>query len=190
MEIYDNETPRNSGFVAIEDGTIYGAGLGLRVRCVDWTLDHQEVCRMTMRLITRHSEDFDIYSKPDLAKSPYAREGYVPKIQAFYATLKVESVIWTFPENFRPQYLESEKTIEYLLEVDDARIVAYVDDIAWSSYLYGQQANFDYSLTRKDFECTSILIRAPLAIGEVKERRRYRSNGSPDKYEMVERKVL
>jgi hypothetical protein len=87
---------------------------------------------VTTRLITRHSEDFDIYSNiVDPAKSPYAHNrSYVPKIQAFYARLKIESAIWTMPENYRPPALESEKTVEYLLEVDDGRIVACVDELS------------------------------------------------------------
>jgi hypothetical protein len=143
---------------------------------------------MTIRLTTRHSEEFDIYTDAvDPCKSPYATsvKDYAAKVVAFYKRLGVRSAIWTAPEAERPKYLERHKTVEYLLEVGEDRVVAYVDELGWSDYLYGKQADFEFSKTPKTFGMTTILVAPPIKVEEVIAIRRYRRTNGPDSYELV-----
>lgn len=94
------------------------------------------------------------------------------------------------PESYRPPCLEPGKEIEYLIDVNEGRIAAYVDEHSWSDFLYGNRDDFNFSLTRKDFALTSILVRAPLQAGEVKERRTLRAIRGIDVYECVRTEML
>ena len=145
---------------------------------------------MLIRVTTRHSSDFDILTaNPDPAQSPYAKfcKDYGRKVRAFYDELGIRSAIWTTPEAHPPRYLESLKPIEYLLEVDEARVAAYVNEDTWSPYIDERLPAFEYSRTRVNYGTMSILVIAPLELAEVKEFRRYRRINGPDKYELVER---
>ncbi len=144
---------------------------------------------MTIRVTTRHCEGFDICAQTvDSSKSPYARAqpDYVAKVTAFYQQLGVDSAIWTTPEAEPLKYLETCKPVEYVLEVDERRVIAYVDESTWSDYLYGKRGDFTFSKTPVQYEVTSILVSPPVTPAEVKARRRYRSGGQPDHYELVE----
>jgi hypothetical protein len=145
--------------------------------------------QMSIRVTTRHSEGFDICAGTiDASKSPYARTvgDYTAKVKAFYRQLGVPTAIWAVPEVERPKYLEPRKTVEYVLEVDESRVVAYVDEEEWSAYLYGKRGDFAFSEAPAPYRMTSILIRAPVARAEVKARRRYRCTNGPDRYELVD----
>jgi hypothetical protein len=144
---------------------------------------------MTIRITTRHGEDFDICAETvEPGKSPYARNvrDYTAKVMAFHAQLGVRSAMWTTPEAERPKYLERCKPVEYLLEVDEGRVVAYVDELSWSDYLYGRREDFDFSKTPRQYAMTSILISTPIEKAEVKAIRRYRCTNGPDHYELAE----
>ena len=144
---------------------------------------------MTIRVTTRHCEDFDICAETvDPSKSRYARTvpDYAAKVTAFYKQLGVRSAIWTTPEAERPKYLETCKPVEYVLEVANGRVIAYVDELTWSDYLYGKRKDFTFSKTPVQYEMTSILISPPITKAEVKARRRYRRTNGPDHYELVE----
>lgn len=144
---------------------------------------------MTVQVITRHSEDFDIHTETiDPALSPYVRtvRNYVAKISAFYSRLGICSAMWTTPAADRPMYLETCKPVEYVLELDEDRIVAYVNEKTWSAYLYDKRKTFDYSTTPKHYKMTSILVAIPIRKADVKAFRRYRRTNGPDKYELVE----
>ncbi len=145
---------------------------------------------MTVQVTTRHSEDFDIHTETiDPAMSSYAGTvpDYVAKVKAFYSDLKIRSAMWTVPAAERPAYLEPCKPVEYLLELDENRIVAYVNSHTWSDYLFDKRNNFDYSTTPTQYEMTSILIHTPIRQTEVKEFRRYRQMKDSLKYELVKK---
>ena len=78
----------------------------------------------------------------------------------------------------------------YLLEVNEDRIVAYVDETTWSDYLYDRRETFDYSATATQYGITSILVATPITKAEVKAVRRYRRTNGPEKYELVEEIIL
>jgi hypothetical protein len=135
---------------------------------------------MFIRVTTRHGQDFDIHAAViDPAKSPYARsfheDVYQWKVRAFYAELGVSSAMWTTPDSQAfPKAFEPHKPIEYLLEVEEERVIAYVDEMTWSPYLHGMRPRFEYSRTPKWYENTSVLVATPIRTAEVKEIRRYR----------------
>lgn len=144
---------------------------------------------MTIRVTTRHSEDFDICTNAvDPSKSPYAREpDYAAKVTALYQQLGVASAIWTTREADRPKYFEKCKPVEYVLEVDEGRVIGYVDELIWREYLCGERHDFTaFSKTPMKYETTSILLSTPLTPADVKARRRYRSAGPPSRYKLVE----
>ena len=60
--------------------------------------------------------------------------------------------MWTTPATDRPKYLETCKPVEYALELDEDRIVAYVDEGTWSDYLYDKRETFDYATTPVDYQ--------------------------------------
>ncbi len=142
---------------------------------------------MTIRVTTRHSEDFDVLTEMiDPTKSPYVESvnDYVRKITGFYTELGVKSAIWTWAAAWQPEFFESDKPVEYLLELSEDRVIAYVDEQTWSPYLYGKRKDFVYSRTPVQYTYTSVLVTAPLRREEVKEFRRYsRTNLSHCKLE-------
>lgn len=144
-----------------------------------------------LRLITQHSLDFDILSSTvDHSRSPYFNsvEEYVAKLKAFYAELGVAEVLWTSPEDEPRDGMTVLKPAEYLLEVDESRVVAYVDELSWSPYVTGEtDAPFRYSRSPERYGVTSILIAMPLRREEVIEYRRYQID-NPDRFYMIERK--
>ncbi len=146
---------------------------------------------MLLRLITRHDERFDILTRDiDLTKSPYCKicDRYEEKARAFYDRLGIASAIWAWRENEPPKNFEYIKPIEYLLEMDSQRIVAYVDAWSWEEYLVsGRLEKLRYATTPTSYQSTSILIAAPINKDEVLEFRRYRGSGRPDQNELVER---
>ena len=147
---------------------------------------------MQIRVLTRHPEDFDIHTVTvDPAKSSYAHlANYTLKLTAFYRQLGIRSAIWATPESEPFAYLETGKNFEYVLEVDESRVVAYVDEATWSAYLYGNKGTFDYSTTPQDYQNTSVIIPTPIKKDEVKAIRRYRRMNGPGSFELVEEKTL
>lgn len=147
---------------------------------------------MQIRVLTRHSEDFDIYTKRvDPAKSSYAHiSNYTLKVTAFYQQLGIRSAIWATPESEPFRFLEIEKDIEYVLEVHESRVVAYVDEPTWSAYLYGNRDAFEHSTTPQGYESTSLIIPTPIRKDEVKAMRRYRRTNGPESFELVEEETL
>jgi hypothetical protein len=123
---------------------------------------------------TRHSVDFDIFMLLiDPAQSPYAQDfpGYAPRLRSFYETLGVRSALWKVAEEQKLQVVEPSKPIEYILEVAEDRIVAYVNDVQWTYFFQGKATGFDYSRTPRQYPFTSILVAAPIQPSEVKEKR-------------------
>jgi hypothetical protein len=129
---------------------------------------------MPIRVITRHGDGFDIYSATiDPAKSPYANcvANYTQKILDFYSQLGVTSAQWT--ATWEPEFIEADKHFEYLLELTEDRVIAYVDEQSWSSFLFGKTNSFEYSRTPMQYEYTSVLVTPPIRREEAKELRRY-----------------
>lgn len=147
---------------------------------------------MQIRVLTRHSEDFDIHAETvDPAKSSYARmPNYALKVTAFYQQLGIRSAIWAVLESEPFSFLEGGKNIEYVLEVNESRVVAYVDESIWSAYLYGKRDTFDYSTTPQEYQSTSVIIPTPIKQVEVKAIRRYRRTNGLGSFELVEEKIL
>ena len=147
---------------------------------------------MRIRVLTRHSQDFDIHTVTvDPAKSPYAHlPNYILKVTAFYRQLGIRSAIWATLESEPLSILESGKNFEYVLEVDESRVVAYVDGRTWPEYLYGKRDTFDYSTTPQKYQSTSVIIPTPIKNDEVKAIRRYRRTNGPGSFELVEEKTL
>ncbi len=144
---------------------------------------------MSIRVTTRHSEEFDILSpKTDLAKSPFAQAGsardYIAKVTSFYAELGGKSMIWSTPEKTTPQesfilqFFAIDKPMEYLLEVEEDRVMAYVDEFEWADYREDRRATFRWSKTPARYDVMSMLIAAPIKREEVREVRRYRGSQS------------
>lgn len=149
---------------------------------------------MRIRVLTRHSQDFNIHTVTvDLAKSPYADipgYDYVLKVTEFYRKLGIRSAIWATPESEPFLCLETGKEFEYVLEVDESRVVAYVDESTWAAYLEGNQGTFHCSTTRQEYQSTSVIIPTPIKQVEVKAIRRYRRTNGPGSFELVEEKTL
>src|SRR5262245_48722783 len=125
-----------------------------------------------VRVTTRHPEDFDLLSQDiDPARSLYAIHNveYASKIKAFYSTLDVPAAIWSAPEDQPMEYVEPGKTIEYLLTVEENRIIAYVDECTWSHFLSGQRSAFSYSRTAVRYDVTSVLVAVPIKPEEIRE---------------------
>jgi hypothetical protein len=142
-------------------------------------------------LTTRHSDDFDILTTfREPAESPYSHyETYVPRVTAFYAELGVKSALWTVFAEDAPLYVETDKTIEYLIDVAESRIIAYVDEIVWSPYVTGETDGpfCSFSRTPVRYAETSILVALPLQSYEVKEWRRYELlGGGPKDFRLAE----
>jgi hypothetical protein len=134
---------------------------------------------MPIRVTTRHDDGFDILTdRIDPEKSPYARTvpGYLQKIKRFYTELGVASAMWTAA--WQPEFFETDKPLEYLLELSEHRVIAYVDEETWSPYLFGKRHDFVYSLTPVQYEFTSVLVAVPVKREEVKKLRRYTSDAS------------
>ena len=135
---------------------------------------------MLIELITRHAPDFDLISAGiDPGKSPYAPyvgDQYARRITAFYNDIGVTSAVWTWPSSQPPQFFEPCKPIEYVLDVDETRVIAYVDEDTWSPYLFGKRSSFNYSRCPVKYPITSMLIESPVRIEEIREIRRYRVN--------------
>jgi hypothetical protein len=134
---------------------------------------------MVIRVWTRHCEDFDVLTEMiDPAQSPYARTvpGYVEKVSRFYRELGVTSAMWTAA--WQPEFLEPEKPVEYLLELSEKRVIAYVDEETWSPYVFGKRLDFVYSRTPAQYRFTSVLVAVPIRREEVKELRRYTSTAT------------
>jgi hypothetical protein len=139
----------------------------------------QERCSMPIRVTTRHDGGFDILTDTiDPAKSSYARTvpDYVQKITRFYTELGVKSAVWTAA--WQPEFLESDKPVEYLLELSENRVIAYVDEETWSAYLFGRRRDFVYSRTPAQYRFTSVLVAVPVRREEVKKLRRYTSTAT------------
>ncbi len=129
---------------------------------------------MALRVTTRHDEKFDVLTEIiDPTKSPYAESvnDYVRKVKAFYAVLGVKCAIWTAA--WQPEFFETDKPVEYLLELSEERVIAYVDEQTWSAYLFGQGTDCEYSRTPVQYAMTSVLVAPPIKSEEVKEFRRY-----------------
>jgi hypothetical protein len=129
---------------------------------------------MAIRVTTRHGEDFDVLTELiDPTKSPYAESvnDYGRKIADFYGELRVKSALWTAA--WQPEFFETDKPVEYLLELSEDRVIAYVDEQTWSPYLFGQRTDFVYSRTPVHYAMTSVLVAPPITREEVKEFRRY-----------------
>jgi hypothetical protein len=135
---------------------------------------------MSIQVLTRHGEEFDILTdKIDPTKSHYARffgNNYVTKISAFYAELGTRAVMWTRPISQPFDAFEPSKSIEYLLEIPETRVVAFVDELTWSAYLHGKCKSFRYSRLPIQYESTSVLVTTPIKREEVKEVRQYRAS--------------
>jgi hypothetical protein len=138
----------------------------------------EESSAMPLRVTTRHSEDFDIFSATiDPSKSPYSNlngiSNYCEKVKSLYAQLRVQSAIWTTPESDPPESFEPAKPLEYLLEINEDRVLAWIDEFTWTEYLRGERACFSISKTPKQYRMTSILVSSPIKRDEVKEVRKY-----------------
>ena len=146
---------------------------------------------MTIRVSTWQSSEFDIFTKNvDLNRSPYAYlKDYAKKVTAFYARLGIRSAIWCYADAMPQTTLTVCKPIEYLLEVADNRVVAYVDDGSWSEYINGRQSDFSFATTTMPSASSSLIVATPLKREEVKVKRRYRIR-SPSSFELIEEQKL
>ena len=129
---------------------------------------------MPIRVVTRHPPEFHIFTDAvDPAKSRYADlfPDYVSKISQFYDQIGIRSAIWTIPESQRPDHVETCKPVEYLLEIDESRVVAYIDELTWSPYLQSDRSSFEFATSPMEYEKMSILVAAPITKRELVERR-------------------
>ncbi len=142
---------------------------------------------MPIQVITRHCKDFDIYTHPvDPAKSPYATNpGYPEKVAAFYKQLGVTSALWAFPAHQTPKSVPLCKPYEYVLQLDESRVIAYVNESTWWSYVIGECEDFERSITPVQYEDTSLIIPSPIHQNELHRFRRYDNTNGPDHFEIV-----
>src|SRR5262249_32652069 len=105
---------------------------------------------------------------------------YVQNVRELYRELGVASALWTVRE--AQSFLggvEPCKPVEYILEVAEGRILAYVDEWSWFAYVQNKPVHkrppsmrhFDYSVTPKAYPSTSILLAVPIRPQEVKAQR-------------------
>ena len=146
---------------------------------------------MLIRVATRHSEDFDIHTEEvDPSRSSYNKppiKDYVPKVRAFFDELGIQSAIWAWYETETPKQVETKKPVEYVLEVEEERIIAYVNESTWSPFVFGKRDSFEYSTEPTKYKMTSLIIPTPITKDEAKKRRLYRLlGGGPDKFELAE----
>ena len=106
---------------------------------------------------------------------------------AFYRRLDVRSAIWAFPEAEPRTTFDAWKPVEYLLAVDEDRVVAYLDKSGWDKHLWEGRAAFDFSKTPKNYVGgTTILIPTPITQEEVTRIRRCCASNGPQPFEVVE----
>jgi hypothetical protein len=84
------------------------------------------------------------------------------------------------------------KDIEYLFEVAEDRIIAYLDTRSWEDYLNGPPGKFRfmYSLSPTNFDSTTYLVQAPLREEELIERRTYHRYGGPGDFRLIDTHVF
>ncbi len=148
---------------------------------------------MLVRALTRHGEGFDILSHPiDPARSFYveAISDYPTKVRKLYRELGIDSAIWATPDSQPFGLFEIGKECEHVLEVDEGRIVAYVNETEWSAYISGELDSFEYSRLPVTYPSMSLLIPTPILPGEVKRYRRYECTNGPESFELVEDRDL
>ena len=143
---------------------------------------------MPIQAITRHDKDFDIYTHPvDPAKSPYARyPGYTEKFAELYEQLGVTSALWAFPAQPAPKSVERCKQYEYVLDLDESRVIAYVNESTWSPYIFGEREDFEYSTAPREYEVMSLIIPTPIKQKELRLLRRYQNTNGPDHFKIVD----
>lgn len=128
-----------------------------------------------MRLLTRHPDTFDILAdRIDPARSIYAKyvRNYPEKVRQLCKDLEVRAAIWTVPEEKRFPICEPGKDIEYLIDVELNRVVAWVDESSWWDYVLGRATRFQYSSRPQNYKHVSVLVAAPLREEEILEWRR------------------
>ncbi len=133
---------------------------------------------MKLRLLTRHNKNFFIFAPfVDPKRSSYAEEFelYAPKVISFYRQLEVESGLWAVAREKGFEGKEYGKDIEYEIEVDASRVIAWIDTRKWDPYVTNDStavAEFtDFSHTPREYESTTILVSVPLSEDELIERR-------------------
>lgn len=143
---------------------------------------------MPTRAVTRHDEDFDILSDyVDPGRSSYSHfPNYARKVAALYEELGIESALWAFPENQPPEFVERGKEYEYVLAIDESRVVAYVNESTWSPYIRGEREDFEFCREPQRYEELSLIIPTPIRPDEVVYYRIYRNTNGPDSFEIVE----
>ncbi len=131
---------------------------------------------MAIHVLTRHCESFNILTDHiDPTRSPYADtvNDYVQRIRDFYWALGVKSAMWAWAAWSPPEFFETDKPVEYSLQLSADRIIAYIDEKSWSDYLYGKRFDYVYSREPAQYESTSVLIALPVKREEIKVWRRY-----------------
>ena len=71
---------------------------------------------------------------------------------------------------------------EYVLEVDEGRVIAYVNEQVWLDYVNGRRKDYTFSTKPIQYARTSIVISPPIRASEVKARRWYRFTNGPGHY--------
>lgn len=126
-----------------------------------------------MLLRTRHSIGFDIVTDVlDRNKSPYTEnyEGYTAKCNALAVLIGQENYIWCVPEDRPFEFYESEKPVEWLIDVDCNRILGYVDEGEWLSFLNNDESHLPGSVFSESQPASgiySVIVPCPLKENEI-----------------------
>jgi len=118
-------------------------------------------------LKTRHSEDFDPLTSPlDRSRSPYAESypDYPERCHQLASLVGCDSFLWCYPAERQIPFYEGVKLVEWVIEVNDERILGSVDDARWFQYVKGgdRLPRSVFSKSRPPSEERSVLVAYPL----------------------------
>jgi hypothetical protein len=145
--------------------------------------------------LTRHADGFILTAgKIEPGRCTYAEfayPGYVQKRAALSETVGVDQFLWAIEATRKFPHYEMTKPVEWLVRLDEKRLLGYVDDNRWFRFLQGQLP-YVYGCFRRDRPTNgdfSVLLPFPLRPCEVVRRRVYKFL-SPDRALLVEDKMV
>jgi len=141
-----------------------------------------------MRLKTRHSKDFSLCGGTgplDHSRSPYAltfsADVYVDKCRVLSDYIDTDQFLWCIADSRDfPEY-ECQKPMEWIIKVNNNRIVGCVNESRWSRFLSGKEdlqvGCFASKFPRSwSGDPSSYLVAYPLQSAEIVEWRLYGDN--------------
>lgn len=141
-----------------------------------------------LTVYTWHGKDFDLKSDTiDQSKSQYIRSipNYLHKIEVLNQIVGSNLYLWAFLNSSQHKKYEICKSVEWVLEIEKADILGYVNTPIWENFL--QSKNHKDQDLRQLFQQEvinhidqSILVRHPIESTKIKRKRTYKINNTYD----------